>query len=60
METCIKHNLSKPDSDSESDIFDEFIDDISDFVNNEENADNCFRNIVIKIRSLLYKLANNL
>jgi len=60
METCIKHNLSKQDSDSESDIFDEFIDDISDFVNNEENADNCFRNIVIKIRSLLYKLANHL
>jgi len=60
METCIKPNLNKLNSDSESDFFDEFIDDVEDFVNNEENVNNCWRNLTVKIRNILYKLVDYL
>ena len=60
METCIKPNLNKLNSYSESDFFDEFIDDVEDFVNNEENVNNCWRNLTVKIRNILYKLVDYL
>ena len=60
METGKNPKKSLSYSDSESDFFDEIIDDISEFVDNEENADNCIRKLMLKIRNLLYKLINNL
>ena len=48
METCFISN----DSGSE-DILDELIDDISDYINNDESPDNCLKKLALKFKKII-------
>ena len=63
MDTCLKNKsllephdpITSEDSDDSEDFFDEIIEDLSEFISDEEN-NNIFRRFMFKIRSLLYSL----